>query len=118
VAALPREKQWAVMERYNSRNACHFFTVCRADRPKSSYLINFSSDDSLNYVPTLRHSCKLAGSVLHKAGWSRELKQVQVALARQIDGRRTIGEITAGDPGARMFFQSLWQQDYVAMGII
>ena len=118
VAALPREKQWGVMERYNSRNACHFFTVCRADRPKSSYLIDFSSDDSLNYVPSLRHNCRLAGSVLHKPSWSRELNQVQVALVRQIDGRRTISEITAGDPGARSFFQSLWQQDYVAMGII
>lgn len=118
VAALPREKQWAVMERYNSRNACHFFIACRADRPKSAYVIDFSSDDSLNYVPSLRHSCKLAGTVLHKPSWSRDLNPVQATLMRQVDGRKTIGQITSGDPGARMFFQSLWQQDYLAMGII
>ena len=29
IAALPLELQWKVMERINTRNACHFFTACR-----------------------------------------------------------------------------------------
>ena len=30
VAALPEQQQWSIMERVNIRNACHYFTACRA----------------------------------------------------------------------------------------
>src|SRR6202012_5133367 len=42
VNALPENKIWSAMERVHTLNACHFFMACRSDRPKSSYVIDFS----------------------------------------------------------------------------
>ena len=131
VAALPEQKQWSIMERVNFRNACHFFTACRADRPTASYRIDFASADAVNYVPSLRYRCGLNGSQISRPDWGTNLDQVQVALARQMDGRRTIREIiNAAGKGltqdrmpadleqfARTFFRSLWQLDFVAVGL-
>jgi hypothetical protein len=36
VSRLPETKLWAVMERINTMNACHFFMACSPDRPKES----------------------------------------------------------------------------------
>jgi SAM-dependent methyltransferase len=132
VAALPEQKQWSIMERVNIRNACHFFTACRADRPTASYRIDFASADALDYVPSLRYRCGLNGNEISRPSWSTKLDAVQVALAQQMDGRRTIREIVAaaGKGGplqprsedelgqfAKTLFQSLWQLDFVAMGL-
>ena len=43
VNALPENKIWSAMERVHTLNACHFFMACRSDRPKSSYVIDFSA---------------------------------------------------------------------------
>jgi SAM-dependent methyltransferase len=132
VAALPREKQWAIMERVNIRNACHFFTVCRADRPPASYAIDFASAEVPNYVPSLRYRCGLSGNQISRSDWSTSLTPVQSALLQQMDGRRTIREIAAAatetgaippqnlaevEEFAKTLFQSLWQLDFVAMGL-
>jgi hypothetical protein len=39
------------MERIHTKNACHFFLACRPDRPKESYVIDFSTTACLDYVP-------------------------------------------------------------------
>ncbi|MFM9198069.1 MAG: class I SAM-dependent methyltransferase, partial [Planctomycetia bacterium] len=57
VAALPDRQRWGVMERINTRNACHFFTACRADRPRSTYAIDVASPAVLDAVPHFRHRC-------------------------------------------------------------
>jgi hypothetical protein len=131
VATLPGQKQWSIMERVNIRNACHFFTACRADRPTATYRIDFASADALNYVPSLRYRCGLSGNQISRPSWSTNLDAVQVALAQQVDGRRTIREIVAAagkglnqdrtpadlEQFAKTLFQSLWQLDFVAMGL-
>jgi len=131
VAALPEQKQWSIMERVNIRNACHFFTACRADRPTASYRIDFASADALDYVPSLRYRCGLNGNEISRPSWSTKLDAVQVALAQQMDGRRTIREIVAAagqglnqdrtpadlEQFAKTLFRSLWQLDFVAMGL-
>ena len=132
VAALPEQRQWSIMERVNIRNACHFFTACRADRPTAAYRIDFASSESLDYVPSLRYRCGLNGNEIFRCNWSTTLDPVQSAIAWQMDGRRTIREIiaAAGQGGelpqrsqaeleqfAKTLFQSLWQLDFVAMGL-
>jgi SAM-dependent methyltransferase len=132
VAALPEQKQWSIMERVNIRNACHFFTACRADRPRSAYAIDFASAEALDYAPSLRYRCGLSGNQLSRYNWSMSLDAVQVTLAEQMDGRRTIREIVAAasqsgvlpqrsqadlEQLGKTLFQSLWQLDFLAMGL-
>lgn len=133
VAALPREQQWAVMERINARNACHFFFATRPERPRDTYAIDFSTDACMAYVPSFRHGCRLDGSTLIRSNWQTSLGHLQTALAGKIDGRRSISEISTDvsqnsvlargvnpaelDAVARSFFQWAWQLDFVSMGI-
>ena len=133
VGALPERQQWSVMERVNIRNACHFFTACRADRPPTAYRIDFASDEVLDGVPSLRYRCGLSGNQLSRPGWSTVLDPLQLALIQKMDGRCTIREIIAAvseqgpshgrspadlESFARTFFRSLWQLDFLAMGLM
>lgn len=132
VAALPREKQWSVMERINTRNGCHFFTACRADRPPKTYQIDFGTPAVLDAVPMFRYRCGIDGTAVFRAGWRIDLAPDQASLVQHMDGRRTIRQIiaeaTATGPLAqrtpaeredfgRSLFQSLWQSDFLAMGL-
>ena len=132
VAALPEQQQWSIMERVNIRNACHFFTACRADRPRATYVIDFASPEVLDAVPSLRYRCGLSGNQLSRPNWTMTLDPVQVTLAEQVDGRRTIREIIAAasqggalpqgsladrEPFAKSLCQSRWRLDFVAMGL-
>jgi SAM-dependent methyltransferase len=131
VNALPETKLWSVMERIQTANACHFFMACGEDRPKESYTIDFSADDSAGYVPMYRTRCGLAGSEIFRSDWRKNLNTAQLPFVRAIDGRRTIREIAAdvaqsgarrGDAAevedfARKLFQSLWRLDFLAMGL-
>ncbi len=132
VAALPAEQQWSVMERLNARNGCHFFTACRADRPEPSYRIDFAAERFLDYVPSLRYRCELDGAQLSRNDWSAPLDQAQLALLSSVDRRRTIREVlaepsacealaqldaAAQETYARALFQSLWQLDFLAVGL-
>lgn len=95
VAQLPREQQWSVMERLHPRNGCHFFNVCRPERPTATYRIDFSTDAFLDYVPSLRYRCTFDGATIGRADWTTLLVPAQQALLRGLDGRRTIGELLA-----------------------
>lgn len=121
VSGLPAQQQWAVMERLNPRNACHFFTACRADRPPAAYRIDFSSPVFTGYVPSLRYRCELSGAEISRPGWSTPLVPDQLALVELMDGRRSIADIIAAtgasEQYARELFESLWQLDFVAMGL-
>lgn len=132
VAALPREKEWSVMERVNSRNACHFFLACRTDRPRSSYAISFDAGEPGAYVPSLRQGCRLDGAVLHQSRWAIDLDPTQAELLRHVDGHRSIDEIIEATGRSGVFarvnpsdlrsnglalFESLWQRDFIALGI-
>lgn len=132
IAALPREEQWSIMQRLNTTNACHFFLACRPERPRDTYLIDFREGRPLHYIPSFRTGCRLAGRVVQRHDWERELTPLQAALVERVDGRRSIEAIAsavAGSGGgahvdprditsaALETFQSLWQQDFLAMGI-
>jgi SAM-dependent methyltransferase len=130
VAALPEAQQWSVMERINTRNACHFFTACHADRAPESYRVDFASPTILDAAPTFRYRCGFDGSSIYRPGWRMNLDLEQRTIVQLIDGHRTIREIVEavaqlGVPApqrqvelqnrARLLLQSLWQQDFLAM---
>ena len=132
VAALPEQKQWSIMERVNIRNACHFFTACRADRPPATYRVALASPAVLDAVPHFRYRCGLDGTTVYRYDWRLPLEPLQAALVRRVDGRRTLRAIvadaaqepaTAGhDPErlatlARTLFQSLVNRDFVVLGL-
>ena len=129
--ALPEAKIWSVMERVQTTNACHMFIACRPERPKETYTIDFSAEDSLDYVPIFRYRCGLSGSEVFRPGWRMNLNAAQLPFVQQIDGRRTIREIAervaqSGSRRAdaadlekfgRKLFQALWRLDFLAMGL-
>jgi SAM-dependent methyltransferase len=134
VAALPQEQRWAVMERINHRNGCHFFTACRPERPAETYRVDFASDRWLSAVPLFRYRCSLNGQNITRPGWSTSLSAEQLSLVRLVDGRRTIREILAeaaaavGPPlatsgaaalqgFARTLFRSLINRDFVVLAL-
>jgi SAM-dependent methyltransferase len=132
VVALPETKLWSVMERLQTLNGCHFFMACRPDRPKESYEIDFSSDDSLDYVPALRTRCGVSGTDLFWPRARMSVNPAQLPFVGHIDGRRTIQEIAACAAQAhywrradvddlqifgRKLFQSLWRLDWLSMAL-
>ncbi len=131
VNALPDAKIWSVMERVQNVNGCHFFMACRPERPKESYAIDFSTDESLDYVPMYRLRCGLAGADIFRPDWGMSLNAAQLPFVQHVDGRRTIREIAervaAGEvrrvdqasleKSGRKLFQSLWRLDFLAMGL-
>jgi SAM-dependent methyltransferase len=132
VNALPERKLWSVMERIHIFGGCHFFMACRADRPKESYIIDFSAADSLDYVPLFRMRCGLSGSEIFRPSWRMNLNAAQLPFVQHVDGRRTIREIAARvaqsgnseragavelENFGRKLFQSLWRLDFLAMAL-
>jgi hypothetical protein len=130
ISALPETKLWSVIERLQTKNACHFFMACHPDRLKESYVIDFSTIASLDYVPRMRMRCGVAGGEIFRPGWRMSLNAPQLPFVQHIDGRRTIREISAcvaqglgpGQGGAvdcqksgRKLFQALWRLDFLAM---
>jgi hypothetical protein len=132
VNALPERKLWSVMERLHLFSGCHFFMACRPDRPKESYVIDFSTADCLDYVPIMRLNCGLSGAEIFRSDWRMGLNPAQLPFVQNVDGRRTIREIaervaqSGESPGAgtadlekfgRKLFQSLWRLDILAMAL-
>ncbi|MFM8893731.1 MAG: hypothetical protein ACKOTB_19355 [Planctomycetia bacterium] len=132
IAALPERRCWSVMERINTRNACHFFTACRADRPAASYRIDFDPRAAAGYVPMFRYRVGLDGATIVRPGWRLALDPVERGLVGLVDGRRSIGRIVGEaaasgvlpqrpraelDELGRRVFRSLWQRDFLAMGL-
>jgi hypothetical protein len=119
------------MERVNHRNACHFFTACRPERPSETYRIDFTTNRWLDAVPFFRYRCGLDGENISRPGWSTALSPEQLALVRLVDGRRTIHEITAAatdlakagrgpadlERFARNLFTSLVNHDFIAISL-
>ena len=132
VNELPERRMWSVMERIETMNGCHFFMACRPERPKESYVIDFSGEGSLDYVPMMRMRCGLAGDEIVRPGWRMRLNPAHLSFVRHVDGRRSIREIAefaASDGGARgaggadserfgrKLFEALWRLDFLAMAL-
>ena len=132
VAALSRERQWAIMEQINFRNGCHFFMACRSDRPASRYVIDFATGQALDFIPSLRHRCHLRDAQICRNDWCMTLDANQLVLTRLVDGHRTIRDIAAlarvasGHPPQQQApfekfvqeqFRVFWQLDFMAMAL-
>ncbi|MEE6176900.1 class I SAM-dependent methyltransferase [Mycobacterium sp. 050134] len=129
---LPEAKLWSVMERLQPANATHFFMACRPERPKAGYMIDFSTAESLDYVPLARTACLLSGDEIFLPGAKFKMSPAQLPFLRNVDGKRSIREIVdrVADAAAvapenraglfefgRQLFQSLWRLDFVAMAV-
>lgn len=132
VNALPERKLWSVMERLETLNGAHLFLACHPDRPKGQYAIDFSAADALDYVPLMRTRCGVADTDLFWPGFRMAPTAIQLAFARNVDGRRSIRQIVehvaqsgecegAGvtdlEEFGRKLFQSLWRLDFVAVAL-
>lgn len=93
VSSLPASAQWAIMERINFNNGCHFFMSCRPDRPADTYQIDFASQAALSYIPAFRFRCELNGNTLSRYNWRTNLDPFELVFAQGINGKRTIREI-------------------------
>jgi SAM-dependent methyltransferase len=132
VAALPDRQRWGVMERINTRNACHFFTACRADRPLSTYRLDLASRGGGAAVPHFRYRCGVEGDTVFRPDWRFSLEPAQAAIVNLVDGDRSFRQIVAeaaGHPAlahqsrvrlsqdARAVLESLVNRDFLALGI-
>lgn len=129
---LPEANAWSVMERIRTRNACHFFMVCRPERPKECYAIDFSRPDCLDYIPLMRMRCGLSGNEIFRSDYRKRLDSNELPFVQNIDGRKTIREIAASvtqtdvspqatvadlESFARKLFEALWRGDFLAMAL-
>jgi SAM-dependent methyltransferase len=131
IEALQEPTLWSAVERLNTQNACHFFMACRPERAKESYAIDFSTKESLDYVPLMRMRCGLSDDEIFRSDWRVRLNSAQLPFVQQIDGQRTIREIAASmhsagssrgsladvEKFARKLFQALWRLDFLAMAL-
>jgi SAM-dependent methyltransferase len=132
IQMLPEPRMWSTMERLYATNACHFLMACRPERPSSTYTIDFSSTDSLDYVPVMRMRCGHTATGIYRPNWTMNLGPAHLAFVQQVDGRRTIREIAARVAGneslprvesaereetARQLFQALWRLDVIAIAL-
>jgi hypothetical protein len=122
---------WSLMDRFRTKNGCHYFLACLPERPKSSYTIDFTNLESLDYVPSLRNGCYVDGATLIRPTWQwHNADPGALAFARHVDGRRTLRDIAsvlrkhglgpqnstaASEKHTRKLCQSLRQLDYISV---
>ena len=129
---LPDAKMWSAMERIKTLNACHFFLATHADRPKTSYRIDFSASNALDYVPLMRLRCGVSGQEIYRPGWRIQLDPTHLAFAQHVDGERSIrdiarrvaqsGVLAATDQAELEYiglelFEGLWRADFIAVDL-
>jgi hypothetical protein len=80
--------------------ARHNFLLCHPEKDKRDYILSFSGDEWLDYIPSRRHPLKaLATSdrvrplVIRRLSHSVALETSEAALFEQVDGNRTIRDI-------------------------
>ena len=131
VAQLPAKNIWSVMERVNTLNGCHFFLATHADRPTSSYRIDFSAPDALDYVPLFRLRAGIGGQDIFRHDWTVRLDPSHLAFAQHINGELSIREIAqrvaqsglvSADQAeleliAMELFVGLWRFDFIAFDV-
>ena len=95
--ALPLQQQWAIAERLNTQNACHFFMGCPAERQHRT--VDLSQPEAADLVPSLRLPYARSQDGLVAYGQAVELSAAATELVHSIDERRTVAELCQGrDP--------------------
>jgi SAM-dependent methyltransferase len=116
VSALPVERQWCVMERLNTLNACHFFMARGATR-KIAPAGFPPMTDLLARVPMLRQPFAIKDQQLHRHQQRVVLREHNQRLLARIDGTCTVAEICDGlDQAATLnIVAELWRLDVIAL---
>ena len=102
---LSDEDRWAAMELFGGQHTRHDFCVCRADRPRDSYHIDFATADLPDRAVPLSQGAVLAPAASGKPAILTSpqrppltLPPPLAAIFGQIDGIRTIAECLASAP--------------------
>jgi SAM-dependent methyltransferase len=138
IETLPASDQWRLVELIGQNLRKHFVLACRADRPESDYTLDFTGQDWLDYVPSIRPPMAILngqpseanegrGSTttsLKRLGHRIELDPLEAAILMGVDGKRQIIEIIEDDAldeldalrrvqRAREFFQRMAGWDHL-----
>jgi len=132
--ALPTQALWAAMELHHGGIGRHEFFCCRADRPASSFQLDFDGERFFDLVPMRRISRLIEpdpargrrAAILRAPFPEVSLDEVQLRLFHCIDGQRSIrrciadSNVAAGSPEqlrafAKQFFISLWRLGYALL---
>ena len=99
---LPVAKQWEIVELMGQSMARHNFLLCHPEKDERDYILDFSADEWLDYIPSRRHPLvaqpALDGSrasrlAIHRLSHSVALEAREAELFQQVDGARTIRDI-------------------------
>ena len=83
--------------------ARHHFLLCHPKKDKRDYILEFSGDEWLDYIPSRRHPLAVQPTfdgarasrrlVIRRLSHSFPLETLEAALLEQVDGNRTIRDI-------------------------
>ncbi len=100
---LPVANQWEIVELMGQSVARHNFLLCHPEKEKRDYILEFSGDEWLDYIPSRRHPLAVQPTserdrasrpiVIHRLSHSVALDTFEAALFEQVDGNRTIRDI-------------------------
>ena len=100
---LPAANQWEIVELMGQSLARHNFLLCHPEKDKRDYVLDFSGDEWLDYIPSRRHplaalptsdGARASKQLVMRRLWhSSALETFEAALLEQVDGKRTIRDI-------------------------
>ena len=134
---LPVANQWEIVELIGQSMARHNFLLCHPEKDKRDYIIDFSGDEWLDYIPSRRHPLAVQPTfdrarasrrlVIHRLSHSVALETIEAELFEQVDGKRTIRDILRTThvaqnnedllQAARRFFGSMADWDHLQFEI-
>ena len=134
---LPVANQWEIVELMGQSVARHNFLLCHPEKDKRDYMLDFSGDEWLDYIPSRRHPLAVQATfdgarasrrlVIHRLSHSVTLETIEAGLFEQVDGSRTIRDILRTTHGAqnnedlllaaRRFFGSMAEWDHLQFEI-
>jgi SAM-dependent methyltransferase len=100
---LPVANQWEIVELMGQSVARHNFLLCHPEKDKRDYILDFSGDEWIDYIPSRRHPLAALPTsdgtrasrplVIHRLSHSVALDTFEAAMFEQVDGSRTIRDI-------------------------
>jgi len=122
---------WCAMELFCGDISKHLFFACREDRPKTSYSINFNSNDFLKFIPAKRVTNVTPSNALLGRPLTIQrdpmppvaLDNIQAAFFENVNGENTVKECidelglkkkpVEMENYARNLVRSLWRAGYL-----
>ncbi len=100
---LPIANQWEIVELMGQSLARHNLLLCHPEKVKRDYILEFSGEEWLDYIPSRRHPLAVQPTldgarasrrlVIRRLSHSVPLETIDSALLEQVDGNRTIRDI-------------------------